>query len=185
MDKARDKEVSTINTILKGYAAMKNAALSEPATALRSVLDRYLKAKITAKSFNEETGLILSLLGEFDTEENKKNVKALPGVEEALEDLKKAHEDFISYHDAKLAAQRDKAPSASSAKEPLLQAINERLVPVLNAALIEETKELLNFAAVVSTEISNVNASIANREKAAKKAKTEAETKKEAQTEVK
>ena len=78
-----------------------------------------------------------------------------------------------------------KAPSASRVKESLLDAINDKLVPVLNAALIEETKELLGFAAIVSTEIAKVNTSIANLEKAAKKAKAEAGAKKEASAEVK
>ena len=171
LDKNRDKEISTLNQILKGYCVMKNPAFNAPASSLKAVLDRYLKQKITAQGFNEETGLMMSLLGEFEKEDAKKNIEALPGVQDTIDDLKKAHEECLAYHDAKMASLSAKAPSASSIRDPLLKVINDKLVPVLNAAIIENTAELLDFASIVASEINEVNSKIASRSKAAKKSK--------------
>ena len=177
-DKERDKKISAMNKILTGYCAMKNAEMNAPAQKLKAELDVYLKNKIASKSLDEETEMVLSLLGVFSGEKMQEYVKILPGVQDAIDDLREANEACIASRDAKSAAKKNKVQSASEVKEPLVKLINEKLVPILNAALIEESEDILDFAKTVSVEIASANSRIDARTKAAKKSKadTTAET---------
>jgi len=164
-DKKRDEELRALEKILDGYVSMKNETTAENARKLKSVLDRYLKVKIKAQNFEAETGLIISLLDDFSSEELSQVSKSLPGVDEAISAVKSAHEEYIALHDSAVSSASNKPSSATSIKVPLLKVINETLVPVLNVAVLEEDAELSDFAKTVGEEIDRANALVSERAK--------------------
>lgn len=105
------------------------------------------------------------MLEDFAAEPLAAHIAALEGVSEAISAIRSAQDAFTSANDAYVAASDSKGASASSFKKPLLAAINEKLVPYLNAMQIAKNENCAAFAAGVETEINRVNEAVAKRSK--------------------
>ena len=162
-DKVRDSEISALNKILIGCENMKNAEIKESAKALRSVLSRYLKDKITSKTNEEGSGMVMSLLNDFSSAKMQEYIAKLPGVADSIDAIREAQENYIKARDSKSDVKLNKSVSASSVKADVIKVVNETLVPVLNVALIENDESLVDFARSVSNEIASANAKVSAR----------------------
>ena len=164
-DTERDKAITALGKVLAGYAALPIAAKQTAATPLLAVYEKYSKAGITKASYLSESSMVESMLEDFAAEPLAAHIKALEGVSEAISAIRSAQDAFTSANDAYVAASDSKGASASSFKKPLLAAINEKLVPYLNAMQIAKNENCAAFAAGVETEINRVNEAVAKRSK--------------------
>lgn len=164
-DTERDKTITALGKVLAGYAALPIAAKQTAATPLLAVYEKYSKAGITKASYLSESSMVESMLEDFAAEPLAAHIKALEGVSEAISAIRSAQDAFTTANDSYVAASDSKGASATSFKKPLLAAINEKLVPYLNAMQIAKNENCAAFAAGVETEINRVNEAVAKRSK--------------------
>ncbi len=176
VDKKRDKEVSDLNKVLKGCEAMKSEVVSSSAKAVREKIAKYYKGKITSRGFEEGSGMVMSLLNDLDSAEMKAYIEKIPGVAECVEAIREAQAEYIKTRDSQSEGQSEKTLSASSVKKELLFVLNDRLVPILNAAIIEEDADVMEFASAVGKEIVRVNNTVSARGKTSRKKAASAKT---------
>ena len=176
VDKKRDREVSDLNKVLKGCEAMKSEVVSSSAKAVREKIAKYYKGKITSRGFEEGSGMVMSLLNDLDSAEMKAYIEKIPGVAESIEAIREAQAEYIKTRDSQSEGQSEKTLSASSVKKELLFVLNDRLVPILNAAIIEEDADVMEFASAVGKEIVRVNNTVSARGKTSRKKAASAKT---------
>lgn len=164
-DTERDKAITALGKVLAGYAALPIAAKQSAAEPLLAVYEKYSKAGITKASYLSESSMVESMLEDFAAETLAAHIAALEGVSEAISAIRSAQDAFTSANDSYIAASESKGASASSFKKPLLAAINEKLVPYLNAMQIAKNENCAAFAAGVEIEIARVNDAVAKRSK--------------------
>ncbi len=169
-DTGRDKAITALGKALTGYAALPLAAKQTAAAPLLAVYEKYSKAGITKASYISESSMVESMLEDFSAAPLAAHIAALEGVSEAIAAIRSAQDAFTSANDTYVAANKSKGASASSVKKPLLAAINEKLVPYLNAMQIAQNENCAAFAAGVETEIARVNEAVAKRSKKAETA---------------
>lgn len=164
-DTERDKAITALGKVLAGYAALPIAAKQTAAEPLLAVYEKYSKAGITKASYLSESSMVESMLEDLAAETLAAHIAALEGVSEAISAIRSAQDAFTSANDSYIAASESKGASASSFKKPLLAAINEKLVPYLNAMQIAKNENCAAFAAGVEIEIARVNDAVAKRSK--------------------
>ena len=163
-----DNEVETrvraLNAVLKGYHAMPLAPYREAGKALHAVKDKY-KLKILRLNYAEQSSNIEALLMDLSAPALKPHIDALPGVAEAIANVRSAQTDFtakrVAYQKA-LALNVD-GDSAYKLKKPLLELINVKLIPYLVAMKMVEPAKYTHFADAVDQIISDTNATIRRR----------------------
>lgn len=164
-DTGRDKAITALGKALAGYAALPIPAKQAAAEQLLAVYEKYSKAGITKASYLSESSMIESLLEDFADESLAAHIAALEGVKETIAAIRTTQDAFNAANDSYVAANESKGASASSLKKPLLAAINEKLVPYLNAMQIAKNENCAAFAAGVEAEIARVNEAVARRSK--------------------
>lgn len=164
-DGVRDEAVRAIGDMLTGFVAFPIPAIKAAALPLKAVFDKYGKG-ITSANNTEESGLISSMLEDFAASALAENVAALTGLSEAIDALQKAQTAFEKAADDYTAAKTGKGESASSLKKPILDCINGKLVPYLDATAKSGLAGYAEFAAKVAEEVNKVNAMVAKRSKA-------------------
>lgn len=164
-DAERDKAITALGKALAGYAALPIAAKQTAAAPLLAVYEKYAKAGITKASYISESSMVESMLEDLAAEPLAAHIAALEGVAESVAAIRAAQDAFTAANDAYVAANESKGASASSVKKPLLAAINEKLVPYLNAMQIAKNEDCAAFASGVESEIARVNEAVARRSK--------------------
>lgn len=164
-DAERDKAITALGKALAGYAALPIAAKQTAAAPLFAVYEKYAKAGITKASYISESSMVESMLEDLAAEPLAAHIAALEGVAESVAAIRAAQDAFTAANDAYVAANESKGASASSVKKPLLAAINEKLVPYLNAMQIAKNEDCAAFASGVESEIARVNEAVARRSK--------------------
>lgn len=164
-DTERDKAITALGKALAGYASLPIAAKQAAAAPLLAVYEKYAKAGITKASYLSESSMVESMLEDFAAAPLAAHIAALEGVSEAIAAIRSAQDAFTAANDAYVAANESKGASASSVKKPLLAAINEKLVPYLNAMQIAKNENCVAFASGVESEIARVNDAVAKRSK--------------------
>lgn len=164
-DAERDKAITALGKVLAGYAALPIAAKQTAAAPLLAVYEKYAKAGITKASYISESSMVESMLEDLAAEPLAAHIAALEGVAESVAAIRAAQDAFTAANDAYVAANESKGASASSVKKPLLAAINEKLVPYLNAMQIAKNEDCAAFASGVESEIARVNEAVARRSK--------------------
>ena len=165
LDEKRDSLFMNAKKMSEAYAIFPDAeknALNEP---LKALFDKYSKASLSSANYKSESSLIASF--KKDLEPYAENIAGLDGMKESLERFFAAEDDFLSANKKYVDSLSAKALSASSFKKGLLELINERLVPYLNAMVISEDENCMSFAAFVDKEIDRTNAVISKRAKKA------------------
>lgn len=168
-DSERDKAITAFGKVLTGYASIPIPAKQTAAEPLLAVYEKYSKAGITKASYISESSMIESLLEDLGAESLSGHIAALEGVAEAIGAIRAAQDAFTAASDKYISAKGSQGASASSLKKPLLAAINEKLVPYLNAMQIANNAECAAFAAAVEAEIARLNEAIAKRGKKGEK----------------
>lgn len=160
-DSKRDEVIRSLGTLLSGYGAIPVAAKKAAAERLLAVYDKYGKS-IANESYARESSLIESMLEDFAAESLADAIKPLDGVGELVASLRAAQDEFNAANDSATASLTAKGESAYALKKPLLDAINERLVPYLTA-MASVNAEHADFGAKADVEIAKANASVAKK----------------------
>lgn len=163
-DKKRDKSIRILDKLLKGYEAIPVEDLKYHGEKLASIFKKY-GVKILEENYSSQSNLIDSLLLDFASNEIKESIKALPGISEAIQNIKKAQSEF-----AKVRSEYERSLSsnslistASSLKKPLLDLINKKLIPYLSAMKIANEENYFSFIGEVSQIIESSNETIKMR----------------------
>lgn len=161
-DAARDEAIRNLGDMLVGYAAFPMPDKKEAALALKATFDKYGK-QIIYESHVNETSFIESLLADLETKEAKEHISKLDGIATVISTIRTTQAEFRSvYADwAKTQSIESKAVSASSMKKPIVEIINNKIVPYLTAMGYKEAYQ--DFAKTVDKEIGKINGAISSR----------------------
>ena len=165
-DAVRDEAIRTLGNVLTGYASLPIAEKKDAAKTLLDIYNRYGRA-LTEKNFAEQSALDKSFLADLSSAEAVAAAKKLEGVTEVIASFRAAEADFVaftaSYNDAKTAG-KEKA-SSSLLKKQLLSCLNEKIIPLVNAAVAIDEASYHDFAAELATTITRANDAVSRRSK--------------------
>lgn len=145
-DEMRDKSVRAIFTILKGYALLPNEAKRNAAKNLLQALKKY-SSSIASESYAVESAHIQEVLLMLSKEEHKGDVALLDGLGETVAELKKAEDDLMAM--SVKGVEGKKSVCAYKLKNDLVEVMNTKLLPYLNAASLIRPQEYAEFASFV------------------------------------
>ena len=160
-DARRDEVIRSLGTLLAGYGAIPLADKKAAAEKLLAVYNKYGKS-IATETYARESSLIESMLEDFAAESLADAIRALDGVGDLIGGLRSAQDGFNAANDSATAALTAKGESAYSVKKPLLAAINEKLVPYINA-MGAVSPEYADLGTRADVEIAKANASVARK----------------------
>lgn len=164
-DAVRDDAVKKLFKIIDGYAAMPLEKFSTPAAHIKTVLSKF-GLTIIYESFASESSYIESML--TDLAAVQAEVGALPGVAEAIAALRAAQTDFtnkrVDYE--KTLSVNQFAESATAIKKPLLELINNKLVPYLDTMKMVDAEKYTAFSNAVEQTLGTINSAVGLRTKA-------------------
>lgn len=164
-DTARDEAIKNLGAVLAGYAVFPVEEKRSSAIPLKAIYDKYAKAGIIKASYISESSMIESMLEDLGAADIKKSIAALEGVEALIGAVRSAEDAFKAASDAYVKASAKRGASASSIKKPLISAINNKLIPYLNAMELSGNAGLFEFIKNVEAEINRVNETIVRRGK--------------------
>lgn len=169
-DSVRDDILRRLRTILAGYAAFPDSfvELRVAAEKLSAIFDRYgLKTAIA--SFAEETGLLNSMLKDFEDADATAEAKKLVAVPETIAELKAANEEFsrVSKEFSQNVAANADQRSATVVKKEILNLVNNSLLPYLSAIAVTKKAEYSEFAIAVGKSVDRANATAKSAKKVA------------------
>lgn len=161
-DAVRDEAVKKLFKIVDGYAAMPMENFHQPGAKLKAILDKF-GVGIIRQNYASESSYIESMLQDlsaFSTE-----IAALPGVAEAIAAVRAAQTDFttkrVNYEKTLSTEKQDE--SASAVKKPLLELINNKLVPYLDTMKMVDAAKFTNFTDAAAQIIANTNSVVSQR----------------------
>ena len=162
-DTVRDGALSKIFKIVDGYRAMPMPAMSEPAERLLPIIAKF---RGTARqNYTAESSLIEALLSDLSATQPSADIAALSGLGEAVTLLRDAQTDFntkrITYE--KAMGGQSPAESATAFKKPLLDAINGKLLPYLEAMKMADAAKYASLADAVESAIESTNTAVKAR----------------------
>ncbi len=156
----------SVFTVLKGYEAMPLVQLSTAAKVLTPVADKYtlsiLRLNYAAQSSNVE-----ALLMDLSAPALKASIDVLPGVAEAIANLRAAQTAFIEKrvdYEKAMALKTADTP-ASELKKPLLDLINSRLIPYLDVNKMVDSATYGHLTDLVEQIVNDTNTGISRRSK--------------------
>ena len=156
----------SVFTVLKGYEAMPLVQLSTAAKVLTPVADKYtlsiLRLNYAAQSSNVE-----ALLMDLSAPALKASIDVLPGVAEAIANLRAAQTAFIDKRVdyEKAMALKTAGTPASELKKPLLDLINSRLIPYLDVNKMVDSATYGHLTDLVEQIVNDTNTGISRRSK--------------------
>lgn len=163
-----DAEVETatraLNAVLKGYSAMPLDLYSTAGKALYDVMAKY-KLKILRLNYADQSSNIEALLMDLAAPALQPHINALPGVTDAIGNVRTAQTNFTAKRVAyeKAMALNAEGATASELKKPLLELINARLVPYLKVSKMVSPDTHTHFADAVAQVIATTNTAIRRR----------------------
>lgn len=165
-DLHRDQAVTSLFKIVEGYSHIPLDSLRTPAQQLWKILSKF-GTGITRENFATESSLIEALLTDLNSPDAQPKAEELPGVSEAITTLRTAQTDFnakrVAYEQNK--AGQKEAENAVTLKAPLVNLINNRLLPYLQAMKMADESKYGALANGVEQSITTTNAAIAQRAK--------------------
>ncbi len=130
LDSVRDEKYRALFQMLQGYTNAPAAAISAPASKVFGILQRY-GLSVVSLAYDEESGMIDSLLGDLAAEDVAAEISKLTFIPEMVEALRQSESDFkqaSNLYEQSKTLEKEKSPSASKLKAPLLKVINEHIV---------------------------------------------------------
>ena len=122
---------------------------------------------MTVENYSSQSNLIDSLLQDLSDSNKVVVIAALPGIAEAIDNIKTAQEEFVKIranYDKGL-AQKGSKETATSLRKPLLELINNKLLTYLAAMKIANPTKYKVFSEDVAVIITSVNEAIKARGK--------------------
>lgn len=163
-DAVTETALRALNAVLKGYRAMPLEQYSTAGKALYAVMEKY-KLKILRLNYADQSSNIEALLMDLSAPALKPYIDVLPGVSEAMANLRGAQTNFTGKRVAyeRTVAINAQDASASELKKPLLELINARLVPFLGVSKMVNPDAFTHFADTVAQAIESTNAAVRRR----------------------
>lgn len=149
-----------VTKVIKGYEAMPLEELSTAGKALFAVLSKY-KLEILRLPYGDQSSNIEAFLMDISAPELKPHIDALPGVAESIASVRTAQTDFVKRRVAyENAISNSGTPSATHYKKQLLNLINGRLIPYLEAMVMANPDVYGNFYNNVEAAIEKTNSAL-------------------------
>ena len=166
LDSECDKWVDSLYYLGLGASHHPDVAIRTSTEQLNDVFGKY-GLKITRESYEVENSLILALLKDLEKTELKEHIAAIPGYAEAIALLDKAQQKFkTAYVDWEQEKNKEeKIRSASEIKKSIVEIINDKIVPYLNAMSQIAPAAYADFANDVARIIETRNDLIKSRNK--------------------
>ena len=165
-DAKRDGAIRVLDRLLKGYKTIPLDTLKAYGVQLSAVFKKY-GMKITVENYSSQSNLIDSLLQDLSDSNKAAAIAALPGIAEAIDNIKTAQEEFVkiraNYN--KELTQKGSKETATSLRKPLLELINNKLLIYLFAMKIANPTKYKVFSEDVAVIITSVNEAIKARKK--------------------
>lgn len=165
-DAKRDGAIRVLDRLLKGYKTIPLDTLKAYGVQLSAVFKKY-GMKMTVENYSSQSNLIDSLLQDLSDSDKAAAIAALPGIAEAIDNIKTAQEEFTKIranYDKEL-AQKGSKETATSLRKPLLELINNKLLTYLAAMKIANPTKYKVFSEDVAVIITSVNETIKARKK--------------------
>ena len=165
-DAKRDGAIRVLDRLLKGYKTIPLDTLKAYGVQLSAVFKKY-GMKMTVENYSSQSNLIDSLLQDLSDSNKAAAIAALPGIAEAIDNIKTAQEEFVKIranYDKGL-AQKGSKETATSLRKPLLELINNKLLTYLAAMKIANPTKYKVFSEDVAVIITSVNEAIKARKK--------------------
>lgn len=165
-DAKRDGAIRVLDRLLKGYKTIPLDTLKAYGVQLSAVFKKY-GMKMTVENYSSQSNLIDSLLQDLSDSNKAAAIAALPGIAEAIDNIKTAQEEFVKIranYDKGL-AQKGSKETATSLRKPLLELINNKLLTYLSAMKIANPTKYKVFSEDVAVIITSVNEAIKARKK--------------------
>lgn len=161
-DAVRDEAVKKLFKIVDGYAAMPMENFHQPGAKLKAILDKF-GLGIIRQNYASESSYIESMLQDLSAVSTE--IAALPGVAEAIAAVRAAQTDFttkrVNYE--KTQSTEKQGESASAMKKPLLELINNKLLPYLDTMKMVDAAKFTNFTDAAAQIIANTNSVVSQR----------------------
>lgn len=165
-DAKRDGAIRVLDRLLKGYKTIPLDTLKAYGVQLSAVFKKY-GMKMTVENYSSQSNLVDSLLQDLSDSDKAAAIAALPGIAEAIDNIKTAQEEFVKIranYDKGL-AQKGSKETATSLRKPLLELINNKLLTYLSAMKIANPTKYKVFSEDVAVIITSVNETIKARKK--------------------
>jgi hypothetical protein len=162
-DTHRNRCVSALVNLKKGYDKLSDETIQSHWTVLRPVFENFLSS-IQEGNYQSKTALITAMLRRLSDADLASHLEGLADLKTAVDRLRDAQSTFDnSQLEYQIQLQQDKTQSATDLKEEIVEYINEKLVVHLEAKCNEDLATYGAFARLVDSQIRTDNAKVRRR----------------------
>ncbi len=162
-DTHRNRCVSALVNLKKGYDKLSDETVQSHWTVLRPVFENFLSS-IQEGNYQSKTALITAMLRRLSEADTAAHLEDLVDLKTAVDKLREAQKAFdSSLLEYQLQLQKDKTLSATDLKDEIVEYINQKLVVHLEAKCNEDLATYAAFARLVDAQIRAENAKVRRR----------------------
>jgi len=162
-DTHRNRCVSALVNLKKGYDKLSDETIQSHWTVLRPVFENFLSS-IQEGNYQSKTALITAMLRRLSEADIVSHLEGLVDLKTAVDKLREAQKTFDnSQLEYQLQLQKDRTLSATDLKEEIVEYINQKLVVHLEAKCNEDLATYAAFARLVDAQIRAENAKVRRR----------------------
>ena len=162
-DTHRNRCVSALVNLKKGYDKLSDETVQSHWTVLRPVFEDFLPS-IQEGNYQSKTALITAMLRRLSEADTVSHLEGLVDLKTAVDKLREAQKTFDSSQlEYQLQLQKDKTLSATDLKDEIVEYINQKLVVHLEAKCNEDLATYAAFARLVDAQIRAENAKVRRR----------------------
>ena len=162
-DTHRNRCVSALVNLKKGYDKLSDETVQSHWTVLRPVFEDFLPS-IQEGNYQSKTALITAMLRRLSEADTASHLEGLVDLKTAVDKLREAQKEFDSSQlEYQLQLQKDKTLSATDLKDEIVEYINQKLVVHLEAKCNEDLATYAAFARLVDAQIRAENVKVRRR----------------------
>lgn len=162
-DTHRNRCVSALVNLKKGYDKLSDETVQSHWTMLRPVFENFLSS-IQEGNYQSKTALITAMLRRLSDADLASHLGGLADLKTAVDRLRDAQSTFDKTQlEYQLQRQKDKTPSATDLKEEIVEYINEKLVVHLEAKCNEDFATYAELARLLDSQIRAENVKVRRR----------------------
>jgi len=164
-DELRDNKTRSVYFLTQGLLHYPETKIKAAAQALNLVFNKYDLDRLGICSA-EQTSPCIALMRDLETPSLLYHIKALPGMPELVNELSKAHEDFIVAHTAyqtEIASADVVRSNAFQLKGKVLDTINKKIVVYLRAMIQVNESRYAGLAGTIAQFIAANNKNVDKR----------------------
>ena len=162
-DTHRNRCVSALVNLKKGYDKLSDETVQSHWTVLRPVFENFLSS-IQEGNYQSKTALITAMLRRLSDSDLVSHLEGLADLKTAVDRLRDAQQSFDSAQlEYQLQLQKDKTLSATDLKDEIVEYINQKLVVHLEAKCNEDLATYAAFARLVDAQIRAENVKVRRR----------------------